>query len=138
MNNHLQHTKRPNGLRALFLFGAALWIILCSGMLILKFAFDIRIPWLIIIYCSFTIICSFIGFIAYGLDKRRAVKNQYRIAEKKLHMMSLFGGWPGSYLAQQMFRHKTQKVSFRFVFWIIVLLHAAVIGYGMYIWIKMS
>ncbi|WP_147463771.1 DUF1294 domain-containing protein, partial [Pseudomonas amygdali] len=33
------------------------------------------------------------------------------------------GGWPGALLAQQVFRHKTRKVSFQIVFWLIVLAH---------------
>jgi uncharacterized membrane protein YsdA (DUF1294 family) len=133
-----QHRNKPNGIRMLSLFGAFFWIVLCMGILLLKFYFEIKIPWLILIYCSFTIVCSLISFVAYGIDKRRARKNQFRISEKKLHLLSLLGGWPGSYLAQQLFRHKTQKVSFRFVFWVIVFFHAGIIGYGIFIWIKMS
>ncbi|MGV8663884.1 DUF1294 domain-containing protein, partial [Pseudomonas aeruginosa] len=33
------------------------------------------------------------------------------------------GGWPGALVAQQVFRHKTRKLSFQLVFWGIVLLH---------------
>jgi uncharacterized membrane protein YsdA (DUF1294 family) len=33
-------------------------------------------------------------------------------------------GWlAGALLAQQVFRHKTRKVSFQLVFWLIVMLH---------------
>jgi len=35
----------------------------------------------------------------------------------------LLGGWPGALLAQQRFRHKTRKLSYQAVFWLIVLLH---------------
>jgi len=33
------------------------------------------------------------------------------------------GGWPGALLAQQLFRHKTRKLSYQLLFWAIVLLH---------------
>ena len=41
--------------------------------------------------------------------------------------MAFLGGWPGAFLAQRQFRHKTQKVSFRIVFWITVILHITIV-----------
>ncbi|WP_153605141.1 DUF1294 domain-containing protein, partial [Pseudomonas aeruginosa] len=41
----------------------------------------------------------------------------------RLHLFELLGGWPGALVAQQVFRHKTRKLSFQLVFWGIVLLH---------------
>ena len=60
---------------------------------------------------------SLVSFLLYGLDKWLAKKEAYRIPEKKLHLCNLLGGWPGALMAQQIFRHKTQKTSFRIVFW---------------------
>jgi uncharacterized membrane protein YsdA (DUF1294 family) len=40
-----------------------------------------------------------------------------------LHFLELLGGWPGAYLGQRIFRHKTSKISYQFVFWLIVLLY---------------
>jgi hypothetical protein len=37
--------------------------------------------------------------------------------EKVLHASELLGGWPGALLAQQLFRHKTRKVSYQLVSW---------------------
>ncbi|KPZ15695.1 putative family protein [Pseudomonas syringae pv. viburni] len=48
-----------------------------------------------------------------------------RTPENVLHTVELLGGWPGALLAQQVFRHKTRKVSFQVVFWLIVLVHQA-------------
>jgi uncharacterized membrane protein YsdA (DUF1294 family) len=42
-----------------------------------------------------------------------------------LHFFELLGGWPGALLAQQCFRHKTRKVSFQLLFWMIVAAHQA-------------
>jgi uncharacterized membrane protein YsdA (DUF1294 family) len=66
---------------------------------------------------------SVLAFALYWRDKRKALTNQRRTPENVLHALELAGGWPGALLAQQMFRHKTRKVSFQLVFWIIVVLH---------------
>lgn len=68
---------------------------------------------------------SLMTFLLYWNDKRKARAEAWRTPENVLHAMELAGGWPGALLAQQVFRHKTRKVSFQVVFWFIVLLHQA-------------
>lgn len=65
------------------------------------------------------------AFITW-LDKRRAEADAWRIPEALLHLLEMLGGWPGAYLAQRHFRHKTAKISYRVGFWLIVLLHQTV------------
>ena len=57
------------------------------------------------------------------LDKRFAQEDMWRIPEATLHLIEILGGWPGSGLAQQIFRHKTQKGSYQITFWVIAILH---------------
>ena len=66
---------------------------------------------------------SAFAFFAYRSDKRSAQSGEWRVPETTLHLIALSGGWPGAFLAQRMFRHKTAKLSFQIVFWIIVLIH---------------
>ncbi|MFL6533426.1 MAG: DUF1294 domain-containing protein [Pseudomonas sp.] len=66
---------------------------------------------------------SLVAFLLYWGDKRKARMDAWRTPENVLHAVELAGGWPGALLAQQVFRHKTRKVSFQVVFWFIVLLH---------------
>jgi len=66
-----------------------------------------------------------ISFLAYGWDKRLARHGGWRVPEKTLHSIDAVGGWPGGLLAQQLFRHKTQKTSFQIKFWLTVLMHVA-------------
>ncbi|WP_053213813.1 DUF1294 domain-containing protein [Pseudomonas sp. Q12-87] len=66
---------------------------------------------------------SVVAFVLYWNDKRKARADAWRTPENVLHAVELAGGWPGALLAQQVFRHKTRKVSFQMVFWFIVLLH---------------
>lgn len=66
---------------------------------------------------------SVLAFFLYWSDKRKAQTDRWRTPENVLHAVELAGGWPGALLAQQVFRHKTRKVSFQVLFWIIVVLH---------------
>lgn len=68
-------------------------------------------------------IVSVLAFFLYWSDKRKARADSWRTPENVLHAVELAGGWPGALLAQQVFRHKTRKVSFQLVFWLIVLMH---------------
>lgn len=63
------------------------------------------------------------------IDKRKAIKGSYRIAEKTLFTMSLIGGFIGNYLAMQTFRHKTKHKSFYLVNIIALALHLAILFY---------
>jgi uncharacterized membrane protein YsdA (DUF1294 family) len=73
-------------------------------------------------------VMSIVCFLAYGLDKRQAINGGRRVSERTLHLLAFLGGWPGALLGQRHFRHKTQKVKFRIVFWIVVVLHVGIVG----------
>ena len=62
----------------------------------------------IISYAAYLLLLSLITFIAYGIDKKKAVKKKYRTKEKTLLSLSFFGGAFGGYLAMLIFRHKTK------------------------------
>ncbi|WP_341964322.1 DUF1294 domain-containing protein [Pseudomonas sp. RC10] len=66
---------------------------------------------------------SLLAVALYGYDKKQARTQGQRTPEKILHAVELLGGWPGALIGQQLFRHKTRKVSYQAVFWLIVLLH---------------
>lgn len=82
----------------------------------------------IVIYLGIVVVMSFVCFAAYGMDKRRAVNGGRRVPEQTLHILAFLGGWPGALLGQRQFRHKTKKMSFLIVFWLIVMLHVGIIG----------
>ena len=66
---------------------------------------------------------SIAAAIAYRLDKSAAERNVWRTSETMLHVMALIGGWPGALVAQQVFRHKSRKLSFQLAFWTTVALN---------------
>jgi uncharacterized membrane protein YsdA (DUF1294 family) len=68
-------------------------------------------------------VASLICLLLYWQDKQQARAQAWRTPEKVLHASELLGGWPGALLAQQLFRHKTRKVSYQVVCWAIVALH---------------
>jgi uncharacterized membrane protein YsdA (DUF1294 family) len=77
---------------------------------------------------------SLVAFLACRSDKRRAEAGQWRIPEATLHLLALLGGWPGAFLAHRAYRHKTAKLSFQVVFWVIVLVHQLVAGDSLLGW----
>ncbi|MCX2899555.1 DUF1294 domain-containing protein [Pseudomonas mandelii] len=68
-------------------------------------------------------IVSVLAFLLYWSDKHKARTDRWRTPENVLHAVELAGGWPGALVAQQVFRHKTRKISYQVLFWAIVLLH---------------
>ena len=66
---------------------------------------------------------SLISLLLYWQDKQQARTQAWRTPENVLHASELCGGWPGALVAQQLFRHKTRKVSYQLMCWGIVLLH---------------
>lgn len=48
-------------------------------------------------------------FLLYGWDKRKAVRQQYRIPEKTLLLSALAAGGLGALLGGRVFHHKTRK-----------------------------
>ena len=68
------------------------------------------------------------GFISMGVDKRRAIKKQWRIPEKALFLICLLGGGIGSTLGMLFFHHKTKHWYFRIGFPLIAL-----VEYGIFI-----
>ncbi|HED53945.1 MAG TPA: DUF1294 domain-containing protein [Phycisphaerales bacterium] len=68
---------------------------------------------------------SLVTFAVFAIDKRRAIRDQWRISEKALLVLCFLFGWPGGLLAMKLVRHKTQKPTFRFGVPAIALLHLA-------------
>lgn len=81
-----------------------------------------QMPWALLAYA----VATPASFLLYRRDKAQARSDGWRTPESTLHLSELLGGWPGALLAQQMYRHKTRKLSFQLVFWGIVLLHQLV------------
>ena len=76
---------------------------------------------------------NLLTFAAYGIDKRKAQKNAWRIKESTLLLLAALGGGIGAWLGMELFRHKTQHRSFRICVPLFTLIWIVVIG-GLYLY----
>jgi uncharacterized membrane protein YsdA (DUF1294 family) len=107
------------------------WTVLCgfaAAFPLAYFAADLPL-WIPVLY----LVMSVGGFVAYGVDKSAAKAGRGRVSEQTLLTLGLLGGWPGALIAQQVFRHKTRKRSFRRMFWLTVLINVAVLAGLVYV-----
>ena len=61
-----------------------------------------------VIVLSYFGIMNLTGFILMGADKRKAVRNAWRIPEARLFFCALLGGSLGTLAGMYHFRHKTR------------------------------
>lgn len=74
------------------------------------------------------VIMNLIGYMSMWSDKRRAIKNKYRISEKTLFTIALLGGSLGSILGMNQFRHKTKHWYFKYGMPLILIMQIALIS----------
>ena len=105
-------------------FVILLVLVLPSALALHRLAAVIDYRWLL----AYAVVISLVTYAVYGADKDSAADraSRWRASERLLHGLELAGGWPGAFLAQRRFRHKTAKLSYQVVFWLIVALHVAV------------
>lgn len=101
------------------------FVALFFGLLIFASLLGKLPAWIPVVY----LVLSVITFFTYGLDKSASQSDSWRTSEKTLHILGVFGGWPGGLLAQQAFRHKTAKKRFQMVFWFIVIVNSLFISW---------
>lgn len=66
----------------------------------------------LIIAILYGCVLNLAGLISMGLDKKRAKEGAWRIPERTLFLIAIFGGSLGSILGMQLFRHKTRHKAF--------------------------
>ncbi len=76
----------------------------------------LAVPWLVVINIA--------AFMSFAIDKRRAERGEWRIAEATLLQLAFLGGSIGACWARSHFRHKTRKQPFAMRLDLIAMLHA--------------
>lgn len=73
------------------------------------------------------LVMNIAGLVIMWEDKRRAKKHEYRIRERTLWLVALFGGAVGTTAGMQLYRHKTKHFSFKIGFPILAILEIVVL-----------
>ena len=53
----------------------------------------------------------------------------WRTQEQTLHLLEILGGWPGAWIAQKLFHHKSRKTSFQVEFWLCVVANVVALAW---------
>lgn len=77
----------------------------------------------------YLVIINVITFVIFGVDKYKAIRQEWRIRESTLLGLALIGGSIGGWLAMYIFHHKTKKVKFFVGIPVILVIQIVVFGY---------
>jgi uncharacterized membrane protein YsdA (DUF1294 family) len=93
-----------------------------------------RVAWEIL--AAYLAVANFAAFVAFGWDKRRALRGGRRMPEAVLLGLAAAGGLAGAYAAMPLFRHKTQKRAFRWRLHAILAAWAAAVAAAVWLWTR--
>lgn len=74
----------------------------------------------------YIVILNIAACASFGIDKKRARFGGWRIPEKTLFLLAVFGGSVGAWLGMYLFHHKTRKKKFVWGIPVIFLCQCAV------------
>jgi len=77
----------------------------------------------------FYLLMNIIGLLVMKADKSRAIKRQYRISERTLWLVALFGGAVGTTAGMKIYRHKTKHFSFKVGFPLLAIAEIVLFSY---------
>jgi len=99
----------------LAIVGASAFLIVVTALVVIGRAVWWVLPWYLVL--------SAVTFVLYGWDKVSAEGGHWRTQESTLNGLALLGGWPGAWIAQHAWRHKSRKESFLAAFWVAVVMN---------------
>lgn len=97
------------------IIGASAFVVIVTVLAVMG-----RVPWWV---CAWYLVLSVLTFFLYGWDKVSARGGHWRTQESTLNGLAMLGGWPGAWIAQHAWRHKSRKESFLAAFWLAVVLN---------------
>ena len=78
---------------------------------------------------TYLVMANAVGIAVMGLDKKKAIRNEWRIPEKTLFLVSLLGGSIGTWLGMYLFHHKTKHWYFVVGMPLILIIQIIVMGF---------
>ena len=85
---------------------------------------------MILVY--YMIIINILAFILYGVDKKKAEKDKFRIPESRLILVAVLGGAFGALIGMLVFHHKTRKNKFRITVPVFAVFYAVLMIFFLY------
>lgn len=79
------------------------------------------------IFVIYIILATFAGLLSMYIDKQKSIKHKWRISEKTLFQIAIFGGSIGSNLGMYLFRHKTRHWYFVIFMPLILILQIVIL-----------
>lgn len=76
---------------------------------------------------GYILVINAISFIMVGYDKRRAIKDKWRVPEKRFFIFAFLGGALGVYIGMKHFRHKTLHKHFVYGIPVIIILNGVLL-----------
>jgi len=80
----------------------------------------------------YLVVINLISAAVCVFDKKRAVRNKWRVSEKSLMLLAVLGGGVGMYAAMLAVRHKTRKKKFMIGIPVIIIIETAALIYALY------
>lgn len=77
-------------------------------------------------FIIFLLAINIVTFFVYGIDKFKAKKNSWRISEKSLILLAVFGGSIGAWCGIKAWKHKTKHQKFTIGIPVILLLQIGI------------
>ena len=81
------------------------------------------------IVAAVLVLMNIAAFITYGVDKRRAIKNRWRVPERTLLLLAALGGGIGALAGMLLFHHKTKHLRFQILVPLFTACQLAAIGW---------
>lgn len=71
----------------------------------------------------YALIINSLAFLTIMVDKRKALKNKWRIKESTIFTFAVLGGSLGVFLGMKAFHHKTRKAYFKLVIPFLIIIN---------------
>ena len=81
---------------------------------------------ILLIIVGYYLLINLILYFTMLLDKRRAIKDGWRIPEKNLYLLAVLGGGVGGLLAMVFKHHKNKHLDFILTYTVTAILHMVV------------